>query len=343
MEVTMRSWRQAQHLTVAEAIEDMYGQANSISCLELKSRLPLISQQWREDIDYKIVRHVFMAQYGLPRTFDYLSYVKRVLHTNVQHSIHIHAKTWLYIIGITLMIIGGVWVFRVTVDERSKLASMMEEASNITRIAGSAPFDALGNMTAQAQESVVAINTSDVGRRQLGGGGAASVDGSYAKDTDQTTTWTIVVCSVFGWGLVFVQVWLLMGVQKVWAKIFDAHGIPNDSDLARLEASMVEWDAKVDEILDGVETADDYFAKVQRDQRAGIKQQKELRGNADTFFTHHEEHHVASIGQLVALVDCFYAAVYAVHLHGLVREFYGEDLLGWLFATTMLIGPSMLL
>ena len=339
----MRSWRRAQHLSVDEAIEDMYAQADSVSCLKLKSRLPLFSRQWREDIDYKIVRHVFMAQYGLPRTFDYLSYVKRVLHTNVQHSIHIHAKTWLYIIGITLAIIGGVWFFRVTVDERSKLTDIIGEVRNITVIAGSTTLNVLGNMTVEAQENAAAINTSDVGRRQLGGGGGATVDASYAKDTDQTTTWTIIVCSVFGWVLVVVQVWLTIGVQKVWAKIFDAHGIPNDPDLARLEASMLEWDAKVDEILDGVETADDYHAKVQRDHAAGIKRQTELQGNADSFFSHHEEHRVASISQLVALVDCFYAAVYAVHLHGLVREFYGEDLVGWLFATAMLIGPSVLL
>ena len=37
------------------------------------------------------------------------------------------------------------------------------------------------------------------------------------------------------------------------------------------------------------------------------------------------------------------AAVYVVHLLKLVREFYVDDLLGWLFATAMLLGPSWLL
>ena len=67
-----------------------------------------------------------------------------------------------------------------------------------------------------------------------------------------------------------------MRVQKVWAKIFDAHGITNEPDMASLERSMLEWNAKVDEILDGIETADDYHAKVLRDHSAGIEQQKEL-------------------------------------------------------------------
>lgn len=343
----MRSWRLAQHLTVREAIEDMYEHAASVSCLKLKSRLPLVSRQWREDIDYKIVRHVFLAQYGLPRSFDYLSYVKRILHANVQHSIHIHAKTWFYIIGITLAIIGGVWLFRLTIDERSQLADLLDDAANITMATGAVTFDVVGNITVEAQDSAAAgFNATDVGRRQLGGSDGddhPTVDESYAKDTDQTTSWTIVICSIFGWLLVYVQAWLTMRVQKVWAKVFDAHGITNEPDMASLERSMLEWNAKVDEILDGIETADDYHAKVLRDRSAGIEQQKELQGDAASFFSHHEEHLIASISQLVALVDCFYAAVYVVHLHGLVRNFYGDDLLGWLFATSMLVGPSVLL
>jgi hypothetical protein len=60
----------------------------------------------------------------------------------------------------------------------------------------------------------------------------------------------------------------------------------------------------------------------------------------EELFSHHEEHRIAGISQLVCLLDCFYAAVYVVHqiLLKLV-----DDLLGWLFATAMLLGPSWLL
>jgi hypothetical protein len=382
MEATMRSWRRAQNLTIEEALEDMYEHANSVSCLQLKSRVPLLSRQWREDIDYKLVRHMFMAEYGLPRSFDYLSYVKRILHKNVQHSIHIHVGTWLHIIAIVLLIITGVWTFRMTVDTRGAMSDLFDDVAsgNMSSLAdaGAATFNALENLGNMTAEAAASLNVSDAvaaegggGRRQLGGGGGEepTVGGGYGADTDQTTKWTIVVCTAFGWGLVAVQVWLTVTVQHIWAKIFDARSITNEPDMASIEASMVEWHDKVDVILGDVETAEDYKAKLLQDKLEGKPQKTELQQHStstsaaaadngeeegeepsaekeeeeEELFSHHEEHRIAAISQLVALLDCFYAAVYVVHLLKLVREFYADDLLGWLFATAMLLGPSWLL
>jgi hypothetical protein len=78
-----------------QAVDDMWNHAIAISCLQLKSKMPLVSRGWRQDVDYKLIRNIFLAEYGLPRSFDYLSYIKKILHRNVAHSIHIHVGTWM--------------------------------------------------------------------------------------------------------------------------------------------------------------------------------------------------------------------------------------------------------
>ena len=236
MEATMRSWRGAQTMTVDEAVDDMWDQAESVSCLQLKSKLPLLSRGWRQDIDYKLVRHIFLAEYGLPRSFDYLSYVKRILHRNVGHSIHIHVDTWMYIIGIVVTIVGGIWGFRFSVDNRADMEAFLENTTvadvQDLRVAGGL----LANAVNSSMSAASGVNTTDVGgRRQLGGGGEAS---AYAQDTPQTTRWTIVICAVFGWVLVGVQVALTLSVEVAWQKIFTSKGVPNEADMEALEASM---------------------------------------------------------------------------------------------------------
>jgi hypothetical protein len=60
----------------------------------LMSCVPLATQGWRGGIDFKLIRLMFLHASELPQTFDYMSYVKRQLHVNIRHSVHIGAKTW---------------------------------------------------------------------------------------------------------------------------------------------------------------------------------------------------------------------------------------------------------
>lgn len=91
-----------------------------------------------------------------------------------------------------------------------------------------------------------------------------------------------------------------------------------------------------------MDTTEEYEAQTLQDKRAGKKQHTHLP-DAEEIYSHDDEHRIAGMSQLVALLDCFYAAVYVVHLHKLVAEAYDGDLFGRLLVSAMLLGPSVLL
>jgi hypothetical protein len=275
MEATFAEWVRAQNKSVKSTVDDLAAAAGK--------------RNWRADADFKIVRLIFLHEYSLPKVFDYMSYVKRKLHANVRHTVHITVGTWLCVAIIVSLLIAGVFGFRATADDR----------------------EPLGNAT------------DDSHRRQLGGdaGGEPVCSTMYECESQLTARVTIGATAVVTWTVMFLELACVLVLSQKWKQVFQVKGIPTGADGAAdadaVAASLKEWQRKVDRR--NIVTRADYETARRNDVAEG-RPEVTLMADLQDIYSESTEHFMAYMIQTLELLNCFCMAVYAVHVRSVIHS-----------------------
>lgn len=303
MEATFSEWVRAQNRSVQGAV------------LDLTAARAAGDANWRLDADFKIVRLIFLSEYSLPKVFDYMSYVKRKLHANVRHTIHIHVSTWLAVGMVVGIVVSGVLGFRATVDDRD--------------------------------ESLTVANDTDGSRRRQLGGGDGSEDATcgtmFECESKLTARFAIGATIAVAWTVMLLQLGCVRLLSHKWATVFEKKAVPiagsKGGDADAVAASLKEWQKTVDRRK--IDTRADYDSSRRAAALEG-RPEVTLMADLQEIYSESTEHHLQVVGQALQLLNCFCMAVYAVHVRVLIHSAVAEmpipffwDLIG---ATQLRIG-----
>ena len=297
MEATFAEWVRSQNKSVKTTVDDLQAaHANG-------------DGDWREGADFKIIRLVFLSEYSLPKVFDYMSYVKRKLHANVRHTVHIAISTWIVVAVLCGLIAAGVWGFRVTIDDREPLPNATDDDSH---------------------------------RRQLGGGGgAAQCTTMYECETELTARLAVATTGLFSWTFLVLQSLIVLLLNKKWDQVFEAKGIPigPGADAESMAVALKDWQRKVD-VANIVSKAD--FDERSRNDAVEGQDKVTLMVDLQEIYSESTEIRMQKVSQTIQVLNCLCMAIYAVHLRKVIHLPVAQLPVPFLFDLLVVL-PSLIL
>ena len=331
MSVTQREWdRLAMMPTsmVMAHVDDYMAGVAASSWKRFQHKMPFMATQWRHEADFKVLQQLFSTHFHMPRHFDYVQYINRVLQGVVVSMANLTTLHW-----VLIMAINGVWWAAIKL--------------------GDEVFDA--NFT--PDDHICLFATVCTNRRALAvvvaedGCSNATLQEAVDIGTDETRSWMWLFIAV-GWFVVFLLWAILHSIDTRMKRVLASNGATEDSQITELlERTQRELLAHADHLSEHElfrtttkpsETKDELDEK---DNHTEIKPRRHLielgetfeDGDADqvmVFQDGTDGNRVLSIAmfellvfstQFLQLVIDFYLGFYVVHMRQRVSIAVGQE------------------
>ena len=267
MSGTQRAWDRIAMTQTADIMEDVTRYIKSLETSPWRrfwKRLPIVGNDWRIEVDFKILQLLFETKFHMPVQFDYVVYIKLVLQNIVVSMANISLWHW-----VLIMAINGLWWLTIklllpafdkegTPDDHICLfeakcgpevsagahrrlaaaaAGAAEQSACREKLVGDyCTLSLTGNkcaLNATLEQALNATGPSNASWGQCGESAAASTDIS----SNDTFLW-LCVFIVIGWLIAVLQASIVIYIDSRTSRVLAYNGAAEDTTLTSLLATL---------------------------------------------------------------------------------------------------------